>query len=146
MWRAFCMLSAVSTVAVSPQATCLAREQQRLRKSRAHQIDIVQGGENGAAFLVPAPHERRQVGRGLGVDRVERLVQHDQPRILQQQPREQHALHLPARQRADGAPLEAGETDRGDRSLGSCARSVLPMPPKQSGLAPQSHRDEVVDA
>ena len=48
---------------------------------------------------------------GLGVDRVERLVEHDHARVLQQQPREQHALHLPARKRADRPLLEAGEAD-----------------------------------
>ena len=104
----------------------------------------MQGGENGAAFLVPAPNEVDQVGRGLGVDRVERLVQHDQARILQQQPREQHALHLPTGQCADRAPLEACQTNR--RQCGFNLVTILfADAAKQSGLAPQSHRHKVID-
>ena len=57
------------------------------------------------------------------------------------QPREQHALHLAARQRADRALLEAGEADRCDRRLDRVAllapdaaeqalgRATAPSPP-----------------
>ena len=98
-----------------------AREQQRLGKVRAHEIDVVQRGEHGALLAMPAPHQVEQVGGGLGVDRVERLVEHDDARVLQQQARKQHALHLPARERADGAALEAGQADGCDRLLDAAA-------------------------
>jgi hypothetical protein len=62
--------SGVSTVAVLPQATG-SREQQRRGEIRAHEIDVVHGGKHGALLAVPALDEPEQVGRGLGIDRVE---------------------------------------------------------------------------
>ena len=88
-----------------------ARQQQGFRKMGAHQIHVVQRRQHRALFSVPAPHQRQQIGRGPGVDGVEGLVQHDQARVLQQHPCKQHALHLPAGQRADGAVLETVEAD-----------------------------------
>ena len=75
---------------------------------RLHQLEVVQRGEDGALLAVPAPDQRDEVGAGLGVDGIERLVEHDHARVLQQEPREQHALHLAAGQRADRPRLEAG--------------------------------------
>jgi hypothetical protein len=60
----------------------LAREQQRLRKIRAHEIDVVQRRQHRAFLAVPAPDQIEQVDRCLGVDGVERLVEHDHARIL----------------------------------------------------------------
>ena len=40
----------------------LAREQERLREIRAHEIDVVQRRKNGALLAVPAPHQVEQVG------------------------------------------------------------------------------------
>ena len=62
----------------------LARQEQRLREVRAHEIEVVHGSEHGAPLAVPAPHEVEQIGRGLGIDGVERLVEHDHARVLQQ--------------------------------------------------------------
>ena len=114
MRRAFRRLSAVSTSAVGSPGDRLAGEQQGLRKIRLHQIDVVRGDQDGAPLAVPALHQSHQVGGGLGVDGGERLVEHDHARVLQQQAGKQHALHLPAGERADGALLESGEADRGD--------------------------------
>jgi len=50
-------------------------------------------------------------------------------RVLQQHPRKQHALHLAAGQRADGAVLETVEAHRRERLRNPVARG-LPMPPK----------------
>src|SRR5262245_13889492 len=84
----------------------LAREQQGFGEIRPHEVDVVHGGEHRALFAVPALHQLEQVGRGLGVDGVERLIEHDHTRVLQQQAREQHALHLPTGERTDGAVFE----------------------------------------
>ncbi len=43
---------------------------------------------------MPAVDDLHQIGGGLGVDGGERLVQQDHLRLLQQQAREQHPLHL----------------------------------------------------
>ena len=83
---------------------------------RAHLLDVVQRGEHGASFAVPAQDQRDEIGDGLGVDGAERLVEQDQRGVLQQQPREQHALKLAARQRADRAGREIDQPDRGQRA------------------------------
>jgi hypothetical protein len=101
-------------------------------------------GQHRAPLAVPALHQIEQVGRGLGVDRVERLVEHDHAGILQQQPREQHALHLPAGERRDRAILEAGEPDGGDRLLDPVPRRAIEAA-EQPGPPPQPHRHHVVD-
>jgi len=46
----------------------LAREQQRFREVRLHQVQIVQRREHRALLAVPAPYQVEQVGGGLGVD------------------------------------------------------------------------------
>ena len=119
-----------------------AREQQRFREMVAHQLHIVQRRQHGAALAVPALHQRQQVGRGLGVDGVERLVQHDQARVLQQHAREQHALHLAAGQRADRAVLKPVEADGGER-LGDLVPLRLAHAAEKSGGAPQAGADQI---
>jgi hypothetical protein len=62
------------------------------------------------------------------VDGVEGLIQHDQPRVLRQYPREQHAASA-AGQRANAAVLKTVEADGG----GACAiLSQLICPCRQS--------------
>ena len=97
----FSMFSAVSTSAVAPQATGSRASSSASGKFAFTTSRSCSRGQHGALFGVPAPHQLQQVGAGLGVDGVERLVEHDHAGVLQQQPREQHALHLPAGQRAD---------------------------------------------
>ena len=77
-------------------------------------------------------------------DRIERLVEDNEPRILQKQSGEQHALHLPAGQIADRPPLEPVQTDGGDRGM-DIVPLLAPDPAEQAGLAPQAHGHEVVD-
>ena len=144
MRRAVSRFSRVSTSAVSAPGDRLAGEQQRLRKVRAHEVEVVQSGEDRASLAVPAPHQVEQVGDVLASMACERFVEHDHPRILQQQAREQHALHLPARERADRAVLETGKADGGDRRVDR-ARALRPMPPKDPGAAPKAHGHHVVD-
>src|SRR6185503_13155249 len=55
----------------------LARQQQRLRKHRLDQIEIMQRRDHGALLGMPAPDEIAEVRRSLGVDRVERFVEYD---------------------------------------------------------------------
>src|SRR5579863_1635412 len=91
---------------------------------------------------MPAFDQREQIGRGLGIDGVEGLVEHDQARILQQHPRKQHALHLPAGQRADGAVLKTAQADGCERLRDSPAR-VLADAAEKTDLAPQPGADEI---
>jgi hypothetical protein len=67
------------------------------------------------ALVAPALQQRQQVGGGARVDGVEGLVQQDQPGVLQQHAREQHALRLAGRQLAQPALFEAGQAHRGQR-------------------------------
>ena len=113
----------------------LARQQQRLREVRAYEIDVVQRREHGTFLAVPALHQVEQINRGFRVDRVERLVEHDDAGVLEKEPREQHALHLAARQRRDGAVLEAGEADRRERLLDRRARLAVDAA-EQTGAMP----------
>ena len=64
---------------------------------------------------MPALDQRDQVADGLGVDRVERLVEQDDLGVLHQHAREQRALQLAARQRVDRPLLETFEADRRQR-------------------------------
>jgi len=95
-------------------------------------------------FDMPVADEIEQIGGGFRVDRIERLVEDDQPRVLQEQSREQHPLHLPAGKIADRPPFEAGEADGGDGSMDLVAL-LAADPAEQAGLAPESHGDKVVD-
>jgi hypothetical protein len=45
---------------------------------------------------VPAQDESDEIGDRLGVDGAKRLVEQNDRRVLQQEPREEHALELPA--------------------------------------------------
>ena len=91
-----------------------ARQQQRLGKGAAREVEFVQHGDDGAPLAAPLRDQRQQiVGRRL-VDGAERLVEQDDALVLHDQPREQHALHLPAGQRLDRAVLHAGEADARD--------------------------------
>ena len=114
MRRALLRFSAVKTSRVAPQATGSRASSRLCGKRRFHQIDVVQGCKHRALFAVPAPHQVEKVGRGFGVDGGERLVEHDQLRILQQQAGEQHALHLTAGERADrcAARIRSGRPRR----------------------------------
>src|SRR5215208_1758193 len=109
----------------------------------AHQIHIVQRRQHGALLGVPAPDQRDQIGRGPGVDRVKGLVKHDQPRVLQQYPRKQHALHLSAGERANGAVFKTVEADGSER-LRDVAARTLAHAAEKSGRAPKSGADEIV--
>ena len=107
--------SGFSVSAVAPQATGLARQQQRLGKMLAHQIEVVHDDHHRAPLAMPALDQRDQVGDGPGVDGVERLVEQDQLRVLHQHAGKQRALQLAARQRVDRARFEAFEADRHQR-------------------------------
>ncbi len=72
----------------------------------------MQHGDDRALLLLPAADHGHQVGYGLAVDGGERLIQKHEVSVLQQQPREQHALELADRQRVDRSALEARESDR----------------------------------
>ncbi|CFN68791.1 Uncharacterised protein [Bordetella pertussis] len=81
-----------------------------------HQVEIVQHGDDGAAFGMLLAQQGQQHVRGRRVDRAEGLVQQQQGRVLQQQAREQRPLHLASRQgckRPSGQFLQADATQRG---------------------------------
>ncbi len=135
----------MSTSPVSPQATGSRAMRSVSREDAPHHVEVVQDGDDGAGFVVPAAHEVEQVGGGLGVDGRERLVEQDQRRVLQQKAREQRALHLAARQGRDRPALEARQADRRDGLLDRGRDRRRPMPPNSAGAGPQPHRHEIVD-
>ena len=102
----------------------------------------MQRRQHRAFFSVPAPHQRQQIGRGPGVDGVEGFVQHDQARVLQQHARKQHALHLSAGQRADGAVLKSVEADGCERLRNLLARGLAHAAEKSAGT-PQPGADQI---
>src|SRR5262249_10303720 len=79
-----------------PPSEGLARQQQGFRKRRLDQLKVVQRCEHCATLAMPSFDDVEEIGRGLGIDRGERLIQHDELRILEQEPREQRPLHLTA--------------------------------------------------
>src|SRR5262249_57507352 len=81
-------------------------KQQSVGEMRAHLIEIVQCGDDGAAFAVPAVDEAEQILDRLGIDGAKRLVEQDDGRVLQQQAREQDTLELPAGKRANASFAE----------------------------------------
>ena len=109
---------------------------------RPHLLDVVQRGDDGAPLLVPAFDQDDEVGYGLGVDRPERLVEQDKPRILQEETREQHALELTAGQGADHAIGKVEQAERGERPghrpLALCVDAA-----PDADLAPQPHGNAV---
>ncbi len=109
---------------------------------RAHLIDVVQRREHGAPFFVPAQDEGDEMVDGLGVDGAERLVEQDQSGVLQQEPREQHPLELPAGQRADRAVAKILQADRGERA-GHRLLSLGVDSAERADLPPQPHRRAV---
>ena len=109
---------------------------------RAHLLHVMQRGEHGAPLAVPAQNERDEIGDGLGVDGAERLIEQDEGGILQEQPREQHALELAARQCAHRTMPEVLQTDSGERADNlRLALAIEPAP--GADLAPQPHRHAV---
>src|SRR5262245_30078648 len=122
----------------------LAGKQQRLGEMRPNELDVVQGSKHGAFFAMPALHQIKQVGGGLGVDRGEGLIEHNDASVMQQQPGKEHALDLPARECRDGAILETGEAYGGNGMLNLLALFAADAA-KRAGAAPQPHRHQVVD-
>ena len=78
----------------------------------------------------------------FAIDGVERLIEHDHARILKQEPRKQHALHLPAGQGADGAVLETGQADGGKRLFDARVFAFAEAAEQATGL-PQPCTDEI---
>ncbi len=123
----------------------LAGKQQSFGEVRAHHVEIMQRGQHRALLVMPAAHERQQIGGGFRIDGIERFIKHDHARVLKEQPCEQHALHLPSGKRPYGALLEARQTDGLDRMLDLVAL-LLSDTAEQTGAAPQPHRHHVIDA
>src|SRR5829696_5160240 len=134
----------VQNVAGLPPGDWGAGDEQRLRKNPLHHLKVVQHGDDRALLVVPAADEIEEVGRSLGVDGREWLVEEDHGGILQQQAREQRALHLAAGQRRQRAALEPSEADRGQR-LVDPGSAVAADAAERAGAGPQAHGDEIVD-
>ena len=97
----------------------------------AHQRKIMQHGDHRPPFALPARHQPDEVAHRLLVDRGKRLVEQHQRRILQQYPRKQRALHLPAAQRIDRPACKAVEPHRAQRACRS-PRDPSPENPPNS--------------
>ena len=61
----------------------------------AHQFHVVQNGDDAATLAVPIAQQLNQLISRMTIDRRKRLVQQQNPRILHQEPCEQHPLQLP---------------------------------------------------
>ena len=145
MRRAVSRFSGVSTVGGPAPGDRLARQQQRLGKVRPHQIDVVQRREHGALLAVPALHQIEQVGRGLGVDGVERLVQHDHAR-RPAAAAARTACAASARPRACRSARPSKPVSPTAAIARSIASRVLAADAaEQAGALPQPHRHHVVD-
>ena len=113
---------------------------------RAYLREIVQRGEHGAPLAVPTLDQRDEIGDGLAIDGAERLVEQDDGGVLQEQAREQHALELAARERADETVGQVLQSDRGESVrdlIAIVAVDTVPsadLPPQPHGRAVE-HRD-----
>lgn len=85
---------------------------------RPYLLEIVEHRDDGATVVMPAAHNLEEVARGARVNGGKRLVQHDHPCILQQEPGKEHALKLTGRERANGPSFEPLQPDRRQRLAG----------------------------
>ena len=145
MRRAASRFSGVSTSPCGPRRPAGAPAAASSGKLRAHEIDIVHRGQRRCAArrasAAPDRTGRREVLASIG---VERLVEHDHAGILQQQTREQHALHLAARQR----PMaRSSKPVRPTAAIACSIRGALRAADaaEQAATPPQPHRHHVVD-
>src|SRR5438477_838104 len=89
----------------------LAGDEQALREMHAHLLDVMQNRDDGARLSMPAAKNVHEVGGRALIDCGERLIEENDPRILNQEAGEKDALQLPDRQRPDRAivqPLKTG--------------------------------------
>src|SRR4026208_40977 len=105
---------------------------------RAHLLDVVQRGDDGAAFFVPAFDEEDEVGGGRGGGGADRLVGKDEATVLQQQAGDQHALELSTGERADRAIGEIENAERGER-MGDLVLGALIETAPDADRAPWPH-------
>lgn len=104
---------------------------------RPYLLEIVEHRDDGATVVMPAAHNLEEVARGARVNGGKRLVQHDHPCILQQEPGKEHALKLTGRERANGPSFEPLQPDRRQRLAAFSARlGVAPPKPPISRHAP----------
>ena len=85
---------------------------------------------------------RDQVAHGARVDGVERLVEQDQRRVLQQHACEERALQLAAGERVDAARLKARQADRCERHVDRLAVGARDAP-EHAAAAPEPERNEI---
>src|SRR6478672_13446194 len=120
----------------------LAGDKECFREMRAYLIEIVQRGNDGAALAMPAADQAQQILDRLGVDGAKRLVEQDDSRVLQEQPREEDALELSTRKRAHATLAEVLQAERVERLQNrQSAGAVEPAP--GSDLAPKTHGNSV---
>ena len=120
-----------------------AREQQRLRKMLAHQVEVVQHRRgscaprraSGGSARSGRPRVRESMALNGSSSRIS-------ARVLQEHAGEQRALQLAAGQRVDAARLEARQADRGERPVDVGAVGGR-EPPEHAAAPPEPERDEV---
>jgi hypothetical protein len=104
----------------------------------AHLIEIVQRGDDGAPLRVPAADEVKQIVDRLRVYGSERFVEQDDGSILQEQAREQDALELSSRKRADAPIAKVLQAKHAERPLhGLAALAIEPAP--GANVVPKPH-------
>ena len=111
----------------------------------ASQLKIVEHDQHGTLLAVPTPDDADQVAHGTRVDGIKRLVEQDQPGVLQQHTCEERPLQLASRERIDAARLKAGKSHRCERHVDRLA--VVPRDaPEHAAAAPEPERNEVAHA
>ena len=107
-------------------------------------LRIVQDGDHRASLSVPPPHHPQEIDHRPGIDGRKGFVEQHELRVLKQEPCEERALKLPARQRADGSALEPGESDRRNGLVDP--RTMRGTQSEEAAdLAPQPHRYQIDD-
>ena len=90
----------------------------------------------------PGFDNENEVRNGAGIDRIERLIQQDQVRILKHGARKKRALHLPAGQAVEGALLKTGQSNR-VKASGKPDLVGGREAPKQAALLPVTEGHEI---
>jgi hypothetical protein len=98
----------------------------------ARLIDVVRGDHHGPALGGEVAEQRLEPVGARRVEPREGLVEQDDPRVLHERPRHQHALALAAGEVAEGGVRLLGQAHRRQRlARGAALRAPRAMPPGQ---------------
>lgn len=121
------------------------RQKQGPREMLPDKFDIVNDGQDGTTFGLPAANQRHEIADGALVDGIERLVEEDQIGVLQDDARKQGALKLAAGQRIERTSGEIFQADGFQRPAEGFA-IFRAMPAEQAAAGPKAEPDQIRDA